>query len=220
MGARPAEPALFFCFDVSLCIHISISARAIAFRIAFAHPLMAKTNPLMAKTKGMLRRAEVKEEMHTPKRMCLNTGLMPPKEEELNSPVPADPALSPLSDEASKLLSGEKPPAESAQGPLHKKCWDKFRVKPGRLAISLSSPSEPRTGTGAKRAAAPLDDRERRRPPPPQLPADLATGTAQHNLLGGGTVTQGRPPVRRGANETKRINNAYNQQKNIWTRTG
>ena len=159
----------------------------------------------MANTKGM-----IKTETHTPRKRCLNAGLIPAKEENF-SPESHGLARSPFSGEATKLLAAEALPAEPAQAPINKKVAGKFNVKPGRLAISLSSPS---AGRGGTKRAAPFDDSVHRRPPPPPLPADLATGgTAQTYLSGPGIGRTVAPGGRSTVTAKKQVINAFNHQR-------
>ena len=170
----------------------------------------------MAKTKAMLLQ-QIKEEITTPKKVCLNACLMPAKTEDASPPPPPPPgpgerSTSPDSSESFEILSGKAPPAERAHPRSYKSFWDKYRVVPGRfIAMSLSSPSPNQANT--KRKAAPLDEPERCFSSLRPLPADLATGDTAQNHINAAT-----PRVRdgarvRGTNENKKIHNAYNARK-------
>ena len=154
-----------------------------------------------------------KQLTHQPKRpRCPNETLMACKGENSSPGGPQDPAT-PVPSPGPATQAPSPEPAATAPGSGKKaktagKVWQK--VKPGRLAMTLSSPSTP--GMSVNRSAAPLAGGHRRHPPPPPNvlnndPPNTPAATAAHLLH-----QQADPASDRGKPQTytKKIANAFN----------
>ena len=141
---------------------------------------------------------KVKQEMHTPKHMCLNSSLKESKKEPAS---PRSPAM--LHPEAIQTPSvALASPDSSRPTPV---VWKtQLRTKMSNLAVSLLSPSP----TGQKRTVAPLEADA-----PPGSIGGITSVTANgcNSQLLENDGTGGKHS--HGTTESKQINNAFNMQK-------
>ena len=172
--------------------------------------------------------AQVKTELTSPpsKRQCLNQCLMQPKVEATSPPKPpVETTASDFPGSAGTALAGAASPASSPAGAAHRPApaaWQtRLRNFPSKLVISLSSPPPP---TGTKRSITTLSPacafRHARSPPPPpgagcsiRDPAETAEEPTPRGDTGGTPSRQVRGSR---TSDTKKVHNAFNQQKNTW----